>query len=52
MFLIITFQINGENLEKVTHNEAVECFVRAKETVCLKVQHGAHAEIMVSQCSK
>lgn len=39
-------EINGESLEKVTHNEAVECFVRAKETVRLKVQHGAHAEIM------
>ena len=36
----------------MTHNEAVECFVRAKDTVCLKVQQGAHAEIMVSfvQC--
>ena len=32
----------------MTHNEAVECFVRAKDTVCLKVQQGAHAEIMVS----
>ena len=46
--LILYFQINGVNLEKVTHNEAVECFVRAKETVSLKVQQGAHAEIMVS----
>ena len=47
----IYLQINGVNLEKVTHNEAVECFVRAKETVCLKVQKGAHAEIMVSACT-
>ena len=47
-YVYIYLQINGVNLEKVTHNEAVECFVRAKETVCLKVQKGAHAEIMVS----
>ena len=47
-YVYIYLQINGVNLEKVTHNEAVECFVTAKETVCLKVQKGAHAEIMVS----
>lgn len=37
--------INGKSLESVTHEEAVQCFTRARDTVKLLVHHGAQAEI-------
>lgn len=38
--------INGKSLVGVTHEEAVSCFTRAKETVTLVVEHGAQAKIL------
>ncbi|XP_045168317.2 synaptojanin-2-binding protein-like [Mercenaria mercenaria] len=38
--------INGKSLVNVTHEDAVQCFTRAKDTVTLRVQHGAQAEIL------
>ena len=32
----------------VTHEEAVQCFTKAKDDVVLRVQHGAQDEILVS----
>ena len=32
----------------MTHNEAVQIFITAGNTVRMKVQHGAYAELMVS----
>lgn len=37
-------EVNGKNIEKVTHNEAVQIFITAGNTVRMKVQHGAYAE--------
>ena len=42
------FQINGFSLDRVTHNEAVQHFVNAGETVTLKVIQGAEDAILVS----
>jgi len=39
-------EVNGSNLQAVTHNEAVQIFITAGETVHLKVQHGAEAYIL------
>lgn len=41
-------QINGNNLVGVSHEEAVQCFTKARETVSLKVLHGAQDQILVS----
>lgn len=39
-------EVNGKNIERVTHNEAVQIFITAGNTVRMKVQHGAYAELM------
>lgn len=39
-------EINGKSLVGVTHEEAVQCFTRAKEEVKLMVDHGAQARIL------
>ncbi|XP_060597806.1 LOW QUALITY PROTEIN: synaptojanin-2-binding protein-like [Ruditapes philippinarum] len=38
--------INGKSLISVTHEDAVQCFTRAKDEVVLRVQHGAQAKIL------
>ncbi|OWF52310.1 synaptojanin-2-binding protein-like [Mizuhopecten yessoensis] len=38
-------EVNGVDLSRVTHQEAVGCFVNAGEDVNMKVQHGAEAVI-------
>lgn len=43
------FQINGFSLDRVTHNEAVQHFVNAGETVTLRVLQGAEEAILVSK---
>lgn len=39
-------EVNGNNIQMVTHNEAVQIFITAGETVTMKVQHGAEAHIL------
>ncbi|XP_025105370.1 synaptojanin-2-binding protein-like isoform X2 [Pomacea canaliculata] len=39
-------EVNGKNIERVTHNEAVQIFITAGNVVRMKVQHGAYAYIM------
>ncbi|GFS15416.1 synaptojanin-2-binding protein-like [Elysia marginata] len=39
-------QVNGHRIQSVTHNEAVQIFITAGETVHLKVQHGAEDYIL------
>lgn len=39
-------EVNGKSIEKVTHNEAVQIFITAGNTVRMKVQHGAYAYLM------
>jgi len=39
-------EVNGNDLRAVTHNEAVQIFITAGETVSMKVQHGAEAHIL------
>ncbi|KAK7103894.1 synaptojanin-2-binding protein-like [Littorina saxatilis] len=39
-------EVNGKNIERVTHNEAVQIFITAGNTVRMKVQHGAYNELM------
>lgn len=39
-------EVNGKNIERVTHNEAVQIFITAGNTVRMKVQHGAYADLM------
>lgn len=39
-------EVNGVVLQAVTHNEAVQTFITAGETVHMKVQHGAEAYIL------
>jgi len=39
-------EVNGVNLQSVTHNEAVQTFITAGETVHMKVQHGAEAYVL------
>jgi len=46
-FDMFTLQINGNNLVGVSHEEAVQCFTKARETVILKVLHGAQDNILV-----
>ncbi|XP_076441827.1 synaptojanin-2-binding protein-like [Babylonia areolata] len=43
--------VNGKSIENVTHNEAVQIFITAGNTVELKVQHGAYAELMRQRTS-
>jgi len=38
--------VNGQDIRSVTHNEAVQIFITAGETVNMKVQHGAEAFVM------
>lgn len=42
-------EINGFSLDRVTHNEAVQHFVNAGETVTLRVLQGAEEAILVSK---
>lgn len=46
---LFLFQINGFSLDRVTHNEAVQHFVNAGETVTLRVLQGAEEAILVSK---
>ncbi|RUS79871.1 hypothetical protein EGW08_012349 [Elysia chlorotica] len=39
-------EVNGHRIQSVTHNEAVQIFITAGETVHLKVQHGAEEYIL------
>jgi len=39
-------EVNGHNIQSVTHNEAVQIFITAGETVSMKVQHGAEAHVL------
>ncbi|CAG5127384.1 unnamed protein product [Candidula unifasciata] len=39
-------EVNGHRIQSVTHNEAVQIFITAGETVTLKVQHGAEEFIL------
>ncbi|KAH9488118.1 Synaptojanin-2-binding protein [Bulinus truncatus] len=39
-------EVNGHKIQSVTHNEAVQIFITAGETVHLKVQHGAEEYIL------
>lgn len=39
-------EVNGKNIENVTHNEAVQIFITAGNIVEMKVQHGAYGELM------
>jgi C-terminal processing protease CtpA/Prc len=39
-------EVNGNNIQSVTHNEAVQIFISAGETVNLKVQHGAEEFVL------
>ncbi|XP_005093760.1 synaptojanin-2-binding protein [Aplysia californica] len=39
-------EVNGHNIQSVTHNEAVQIFITAGETVTMKVQHGAEAFVL------
>ncbi|XP_041354039.1 LOW QUALITY PROTEIN: synaptojanin-2-binding protein-like [Gigantopelta aegis] len=39
-------EINGKNIERVTHNEAVQLFLQSGNVVDLKVQCGAEAAIL------
>ncbi|XP_013405737.1 synaptojanin-2-binding protein [Lingula anatina] len=39
-------EINGSNVESVTHNDAVNLFLNAGETVKLKVKQGAERAIL------
>lgn len=39
-------EVNGHDIRSVTHNEAVQIFITAGETVSMKVQHGAEAHIL------
>ncbi|BFZ07114.1 hypothetical protein BsWGS_10153 [Bradybaena similaris] len=39
-------EVNGHRIQSVTHNEAVQIFITAGETVQLKVQHGAEEFIL------
>lgn len=39
-------EVNGHKIQSVTHNEAVQIFITAGETVHLKVQHGAEEFIL------
>jgi len=39
-------EVNGNNIQSVTHNEAVQIFITAGETVSMKVQHGAEAHVL------
>ncbi|KAK3092799.1 hypothetical protein FSP39_007319 [Pinctada imbricata] len=41
-------EVNGTKLERVTHNEAVQAFINAGETVILQVIAGEEARISVS----
>jgi|ERR1739842_261495 len=39
-------EVNGHNIQSVTHNEAVQIFITAGETVSMKVQHGAEQHVL------
>ncbi|KAL8588769.1 hypothetical protein ACOMHN_035265 [Nucella lapillus] len=39
-------EVNSKNIERVTHNEAVQIFITAGNTVRMKMQHGAYSELM------
>lgn len=39
-------EVNGHDIQAVTHNEAVQIFISAGEQVTLKVQAGAEAHIL------
>jgi len=39
-------EVNGHSIRGITHNEAVQIFITAGETVSMKVQHGAELYIL------
>lgn len=39
-------EVNGHSIKGITHNEAVQIFITAGETVSMKVQHGAELYIL------
>lgn len=42
-FLCLNLQVNGEDLRNVSHNEAVQVFLKAGGNVKMLVQHNAEA---------